>query len=44
MHLAACHACQLASETSCEQGNRLLDRAALVPTLAGHDVAYFAVA
>jgi hypothetical protein len=42
VHLAACHACQFASETSCERGNRLLDRAALVPTIARDDVAYFA--
>lgn len=44
VHAAACHACQFASETSCERGNRFLDRAALVPTLARPDVAYFAVA
>jgi Domain of unknown function (DUF1998) len=42
VHAAACHACQFASETSCERGNRFLDRAALVPTLA-RDIAYFAV-
>jgi hypothetical protein len=45
VHLAACHACQFASETSCERGNRFLDRAALVQTLAdqgaGRDTAYF---
>ncbi len=34
VHVAACHACQFASETSCERGNRFLDRATLVPTLA----------
>lgn len=28
---AACHACAMASETSCEFGNRLLDRALVVP-------------
>ena len=33
VHAAACHACQFASETSCERGNRFLDRAALVRTL-----------
>ena len=38
IHAAACHACQFASETSCEQGNRFLDRA----TLAHPDLAYFA--
>jgi hypothetical protein len=41
VHAAACHACQFASETSCERGNRYLDRATLVPTLAGDDVSYF---
>ena len=29
-NLAACHGCLLVSETSCEEGNRLLDRAMLV--------------
>jgi len=29
-NLAACHACVLVSETSCEEGNRLLDRAMVV--------------
>jgi hypothetical protein len=32
-NLAACHACALLSETSCEEGNRLLDRAAVVGTM-----------
>jgi hypothetical protein len=41
VHAAACHACQFASETSCERGNRCLDRAALVPTLVRDDLAYF---
>jgi hypothetical protein len=41
VHAAACHACQFASETSCERGNRFLDRATLVSTLARDDVAYF---
>jgi hypothetical protein len=47
VHGAACHACQFASETSCEKGNRFLDRAALVPTLAAEasdvDLSYFQV-
>jgi Domain of unknown function (DUF1998) len=30
LHNAACHACLFASETSCESGNRWLDRAVLV--------------
>lgn len=38
---AACHACLLASETSCERGNRLLDRAVLVETLAGRGAHFF---
>lgn len=41
VHAAACHACQFASETSCERGNRFLDRASLVPTLAGRATAFF---
>ncbi len=43
LHVAACHACQFASETSCEKGNRYLDRATLVPTLGDGDYAYFQV-
>jgi hypothetical protein len=31
---AACHACLLVSETSCERGNRYLDRAHVVTTVA----------
>jgi hypothetical protein len=31
-NLAACHGCALLPETSCEEGNRLLDRALLVGT------------
>jgi hypothetical protein len=30
LNLAACHACALLPETSCEEGNRLLDRACVV--------------
>jgi hypothetical protein len=40
-HGAACHACLFASETSCERGNRYLDRAVLVDTLATAGVGYF---
>jgi len=32
LSLAACHACTLLPETSCEEGNRLLDRALVVGT------------
>jgi len=39
---AACHACLFVPETSCERGNRFLDRALLVRTLNDAGVAYFA--
>lgn len=42
VHHAACHACQFASETSCERGNRFLDRAALVDTFTVSRAAFFA--
>ena len=35
LHSAACHACLFALETSCERGNRYLDRAVLTTTMAG---------
>jgi hypothetical protein len=38
---AACHACLLLAETSCEFGNRLLDRATLVETLGDRGMAFF---
>lgn len=38
--LAACHACLLTSETSCEQFNRFLDRAMLTGTLENPAVGY----
>ena len=41
INAAACHACILASETSCEGFNRFLDRNVLVPTMAGSAVAFF---
>ena len=31
LHGASCHACLFASETSCERGNKYLDRTVLVP-------------
>jgi hypothetical protein len=37
---AACHACLLAAETSCERGNHYLDRRLLVDTFAGADAAF----
>jgi hypothetical protein len=33
IHAAACHACLFAPETSCERGNRYLDRSVLVNTI-----------
>lgn len=41
LHAAACHACLFISETSCERGNRYLDRSVLVPTFAYDDLAFF---
>lgn len=41
LHAAACHACSLVAETSCERGNRYLDRSLLVPTLERPDAAFF---
>ncbi|HWD41193.1 MAG TPA: DUF1998 domain-containing protein [Fimbriimonas sp.] len=41
-NLAACHGCALVPETSCEEGNRLLDRALLVGTIESSGVAFFA--
>ncbi|KAA1054428.1 DUF1998 domain-containing protein [Azospirillum argentinense] len=41
LHAAACHACSFVSETSCEKGNRYIDRALLVPTLEVADAAFF---
>ena len=40
---AACHACMLLAETSCEFSNRLLDRSVLVSTIGGHDRHFFDV-
>ena len=33
LHGSACHACVFSPETSCERGNKYLDRALLVPTV-----------
>ena len=41
LHAAACHACSFVSETSCEIGNRYIDRALIVPTLEVGDAAFF---
>lgn len=40
-NLAACHSCCLLPETSCEHGNRILDRALVVGTLEKPEVSYF---
>ena len=38
---AACHSCTMISETACECGNRLLDRAFVVPIPEHEEMAYF---
>ena len=42
LHSAACHACTFVAETSCERGNRYLDRALLVKTFEATESAFFA--
>lgn len=42
LHGAACHACLFAPETSCERGNRYLDRTLAVDTFAESGLALFA--
>lgn len=41
LHGAACHSCSFLPETSCETGNRYLDRVLVVPTLESPQVAFF---
>ena len=41
LHSAACHACTFVAETSCERGNRYLDRALLVKTFEAAEAAFF---
>lgn len=41
LHQASCHACSFVSETSCEKGNRYLDRGYLVPTYETSDTGFF---
>ena len=41
LHAAACHACLFAPETSCERGNKYLDRSTLVATVERDDLAFF---
>ena len=42
-NLAACHGCALLPETSCEEGNRLLDRAMLTGTPLHPEIGFFPV-
>ncbi|MGG1940445.1 DUF1998 domain-containing protein [Paenibacillus polymyxa] len=41
LHAASCHACAFVAETSCERGNRYLDRALVVSTLECKEAAFF---
>lgn len=41
LHAAACHACLFAPETSCERGNKYLDRSLLATTVEYNDMAFF---
>lgn len=41
MNLAACHACMLLPETSCEEFNSLLDRAMLIGTMEEPEIGFF---
>lgn len=41
LHGMACHACSFVSETSCERGNRHLDRVLVIPTIGSAEAAFF---
>lgn len=41
LNMAACHGCMLLPETSCEEGNRLLDRALLIGTPSSPSCGFF---
>lgn len=41
LHWAACHGCLFSPETSCEKGNKFLDRSLLIPTLKNTNLAFF---
>lgn len=41
LHGAACHACLFVPETSCERGNKYLDRSLLIDTMAASGRAFF---
>jgi len=40
-NLAACHGCVLLPETSCEEGNRLLDRGLLIGEINDRSIGFF---
>lgn len=42
LHGASCHACAFVSETSCERGNKFLDRSLLVPVIGSKVDGFFA--
>lgn len=41
LHGACCHACLFVPETSCERGNRYLDRSILIPTISETGMTFF---
>ena len=41
LHWAACHACLFSPETSCERGNKFLDRSLLIATLNQESLCFF---
>jgi hypothetical protein len=41
LHGSACHNCLFLPETSCERGNRYLDRSVLIPTMERAEFAFF---
>jgi hypothetical protein len=41
LHGAACHSCMFSPETSCEKGNRYLDRSLLANTLSKDSLSFF---
>ena len=43
LHAAACHACMFSPETSCERGNKYLDRSVLTRTVEREDLAFFRI-
>lgn len=44
LHWSACHACLFSPETSCEKGNKFLDRSLLIPTLSKDNLNFFNLA